>query len=98
MPDDQFHSNSSEPSLLQRVERALLLLAYFIEIDGDIHVALYERLENELRELQRKEETKDRARHLLLSYGQNGPSNAMRARNLGLSSSEGPRPYTLVRL
>ncbi len=25
------------PSLIERMERALVLLAYFIELDGDVH-------------------------------------------------------------
>jgi hypothetical protein len=30
---------------MERLERALLLLAYFIELDGDMHVPMYENLE-----------------------------------------------------
>jgi hypothetical protein len=44
------------------MERALVLLAYFIKIDGDIHVAIYERFEAELRDLKKKEAPKARAR------------------------------------
>ena len=81
-------------SHLQRVERALVLLAYFIEIDGDVHIALYERFETELRELQRNEGTRERARRLLTDYtNRAGGSKEIRSRYLSLSSSEGPRPY-----
>lgn len=80
--------------LQMRLERALLVLAYFIELDGDAHLALFERLEGELRDLQRRETTKARARRLLDDYSNlAGDANAMRSRYLALSSSDGPRPY-----
>ncbi len=41
-------SLSPQLSLIERVERALLLLAYLIELDGDIHVPMYEKFEAEL--------------------------------------------------
>ena len=52
-------------SLIERVERALVLLAVFIEMDGEVHVPMYERFEAELEQLRRKEDTKDRARRRL---------------------------------
>ena len=64
-----------QPSMIERVERALVLLAYFIELDGDIHVAMYEKFETELAELKKREETKDRARRLLSSYKRSGGRN-----------------------
>lgn len=82
-----------KPSLVERIERALLLLAYFIELDGDVHVPMYEKFEAELAELQKNEATKDRARRLLLSYSRAGDLKADNLRNLSLSSSEGPLPY-----
>ena len=85
---------TAEPSLSERLERALLLLAWLIEIDGDIHVALFERVETELRESQRKDGVKERARRLLADYSNRaGASKAICDRNLSLSSSDGPRPY-----
>jgi hypothetical protein len=81
------------PSLIERIERALVLLAYFIELDGDIHVALYERVETELHALRQRESTKERARRLLADYSRSGGSNAICSKNLSLSSSDGPRPY-----
>lgn len=86
-------ARSRAPSLCERIERALVLLAYCIELDGDVHIPLYERLENELQDLQRKEGTKERARQRLMAYSRSGTSNAICSRNLRLSSSEGPRPY-----
>lgn len=77
-----------------RLRRGLLLLAYFIELDGDIHVALFERLESELCDLQRKASAKERAHRLLCDYSSRaGEAKAIRSRYLSLSSSEGPRPY-----
>jgi hypothetical protein len=79
--------------LTERVERALLLLALFIEIDGDVHVPMYARFEAELEQLRRKEDTKDRARRLLASYSRSGGRKAIADMNLDFSSSEGPFPY-----
>lgn len=81
------------PLLIERVERALVLLACFIEMDGDAHVPMYERFEAELEQLRRKESTKDRARRLLASYSRSGGRKAITDMNLSLSSSEGPFPY-----
>jgi hypothetical protein len=52
----------------ERLERALVLLAYFIEQDGDVHLSMYEKFEVELAELRTKEALKDRARKRLESY------------------------------
>lgn len=82
-----------ELPLIERIERALVLLAYFIARDGDVHVPMYERFEAELEQLRRKEDTKDRARRLLASYSRSGGRKAIADMNLSLSSSEGPRPY-----
>ena len=44
-----------ELTMIERIERALVLLAYFIELDGDVHVAIYEKFEAELEELKKKD-------------------------------------------
>jgi hypothetical protein len=82
-----------ELPLIERIERALVLLALFIELDGDVHVPMYEKFEAELAELRKTENTKDRARRLLASYSRSGGRKAIDSKNLSLSSSEGPRPY-----
>src|SRR5580700_4702897 len=64
-------------STIERIERALLVLAYFIELDGDVHVPMYEKLEAELAELRKQEDTKARARKLLLSYTNVGSLKAI---------------------
>jgi len=51
-----------------RIERALVVLAYLIELDGDVHLKMYERLEQDLEELTRGEAVKDRARRRLRAY------------------------------
>lgn len=67
----------AELSLAERVERALVLLAYFIELDGDVHIPMYERLEAELNELRRREDTRARARRLLAGFGATQPQPAL---------------------
>ena len=87
--------NESEQTLplIERIERALVLLACFIEMDGDVHVPMYERFEAELEQLRREEGTKDRARRLLASYSRSGGRKAIAPKNLSFNSSEGPFPY-----
>jgi hypothetical protein len=62
----------AQPDMISRIERALLLLAYFIELDGDVHVPMYEKFESELQELRKTEDARSRARRLLLEYSQTG--------------------------
>lgn len=83
----------SQISLIERMERALVLLAYFIELDGDVHLPMFEKFEAELAELRRKENAKERARRLLASYSREGGVKAIDCKNLSLSSSDGPLPY-----
>jgi hypothetical protein len=78
---------------MERLERALLLLAYFIELDGDMHVPMYEKLEMALSEVKRHQTTKERAHRLLSSYSRSGETKAICSKNLSLSSSDGPLPY-----
>jgi hypothetical protein len=79
--------------LIERIERALVLLAYFIQLDGDAHVGMYEKFETELDELRRRESTKERALRLLSSYSRSGQAKAISSKNLTLSSKGGPLPY-----
>lgn len=84
---------ADRPSLVARIERARVLLAYLIELDGDIHVPLYEKLETELQSRLRTEDTKSRARQRLAGYSRTGGLNAIRCNTLSLSSKDGPLPY-----
>lgn len=68
--------NSRLP-MIERIERALVLLAYFIERDGDVYVPLYEKFEAELQELKTKEDAKSRARRRLMAYGDAGALKAI---------------------
>jgi hypothetical protein len=68
---------NKELPMIERMERALILLAYFIELDGDVHVSMYEKFEAELRDLKKKEDARARARSLLLSYSGAGALKAI---------------------
>lgn len=83
----------SSLTLIERIERALVLLAYLMERDGDVHLPMFEKFETELAELKRAETARDRARRLLQSYSREGGLKAIERKNLSLSSSDGPLPY-----
>ena len=68
MPEQQ----PGQISLIERIERALVLLAYFIELDGDVHLPMYSKFEAELEELKRAEATRERARQRLAAYRDKG--------------------------
>jgi hypothetical protein len=55
----------SETVTIERVERALALCAYLVELDGPVVVPLFERLERELAAMRRQEGTVERAKRLL---------------------------------
>jgi hypothetical protein len=82
-----------QPDTITRIERALLLLAYFIELDGDVHVPMYEKFGAELATLKSTADVKARATQRLARYRQSGAGKAILSRNLSLSSSDGPFPY-----
>ena len=79
--------------MITRIERALLLLAHFIELDGDVHVPMYERFEAELAALRATADVRSRANERLMRYKRSGDGNAIVARNLSFNSSDGPLPY-----
>lgn len=60
--------SQNQPDLIERIERALLLLAYLIELDGDVHLPMYAKFEAELEELKRAQDTRERARARLAGY------------------------------
>lgn len=51
-------------SLEQRVERALIVAAQLVELYGEVYLPIFERLERELAQLQRKSSAVDRARRI----------------------------------
>jgi len=63
--------------MIERIERALVVLAYLIERDGDVYVPLYEKFEAELQELKAREDTKSRARRRLMAYSEAGSLKAI---------------------
>jgi hypothetical protein len=67
-----------QPTMIERVERALVLLAYFIEDEGDKYLPIYEHLERELEKLRANADTRSRARQRLLAYSERGALNAIR--------------------
>jgi hypothetical protein len=69
---------SGQLSLIERIERALVLLAYFIELDGDVHLPMYGKFEAELDELKRAQATRERARERLASYKDAGTVKLIR--------------------
>jgi hypothetical protein len=54
-----------EPLTIERLERALLLIAYMMELDGDVYVPIYAKLEAELATMKHTEGTMQRARERL---------------------------------
>ncbi|MDI4231487.1 hypothetical protein OZ411_01495 [Bradyrhizobium sp. Arg237L] len=56
-----------DPITVERLDQALLLVAYFMERDGPVYAPLYERLERELEVLKRTEATVERAHQRLLA-------------------------------
>ena len=63
--------------MIERIERALVVLAYLIERDGDVYLPLYEKFEAELQELKAREDTKSRARRRLMAYSEAGALKAI---------------------
>jgi hypothetical protein len=55
-------------ALEHRIERALVMLAYCIELDGDVHVPMYERFETALAEMRSKADVRQRARQRLTAF------------------------------
>ena len=71
-------ANDDHLPLIERMERALLVLAYFVELDGDVHLPMYAKFEAELKELKARQDVKARARHLLATYKEAGALKAIR--------------------
>ena len=65
------------PPMIERIERALVLLPWFIELDGDVHLPMYEKFDAELLELKSRE-ARERARRRLMAYSDAGALRAIR--------------------
>jgi hypothetical protein len=59
----------SEPVTIERLERGLALCAYLVVLDGPIMVPMFERLERELAAMRQTQDTVERAKRLLETYG-----------------------------
>lgn len=59
----------SEPVTIERLERALALCAYLVELDGPVVVPLFERLERDTAAMRRQQDTVERAKRLLERLG-----------------------------
>ncbi len=62
---------------VERVEWALAMVAYMMELDGPVYAPLYENLERALEELRRQEDTVARAKRLLETCGGQPPLAAI---------------------
>jgi hypothetical protein len=62
-------TRAQQPLTIERLERAMVLLAYMIELDGPVHMPAYECLEQELHKMRHRETVRDRARQRLEAIG-----------------------------
>jgi hypothetical protein len=61
-----------EPVTIERLERALAVLAYLVVLDGPVVIPLFERMERELAAMRAQQATVERAKRLLESYAPPG--------------------------
>jgi hypothetical protein len=54
---------------VERLERGLAICAYCVALDGPVLVPLFERLEHELAAMRQTQDTMERAKRLLETYG-----------------------------
>jgi hypothetical protein len=59
---------ASEPLTIERIERALLLCAYLVELDGPVVIPLFGRLERDLAEARAEQGAVARAKALLAGF------------------------------
>jgi len=67
-------------------------MSHFIELDGDVHVPMYEKFEAELAELKTTADAKARASERLAAYRRSGERNAIVVRNFDFNSRGGAAP------
>jgi hypothetical protein len=66
-----------QPVTIERLERAMVLLAYMMELDGDVHMPAYQVLEQELMRMQHRDTVRDRARNLIAAHTLDGGRKAI---------------------
>jgi hypothetical protein len=76
---------------LERLERALAVVAYVVLRHGAVYVPILERLEREV-EVARRTDPMARAKHILHSYTEAGGRKAIRSSQSRFCSSDGPNP------
>lgn len=76
---------------LERLERALAVMAYIVLRHGAVYAPILERLEREV-EAARRDDPISRAKHILDRYTKAGGRNAMRVSQSCFCSSDGPKP------
>jgi hypothetical protein len=69
-------ASEHEPVTIERLERALVICAACVELDGPIVVPLFESLERDLAAMRAEQDTVYRAKRLLDSYKDQMPSAA----------------------
>lgn len=62
---------------LERLERALVAMAYIVVRHGPAYAPILDRLEREVEDRRRRDEPVSRARRLLAAYTVDGGSNAI---------------------
>lgn len=82
--------NNGEVSL-ERLERALAVVAYIVVRHGNVYAPILERLEREVEAARRNDPTV-RAQRILEAYTAVGGLNTMRLSHTAFCSSEGPKP------
>lgn len=76
---------------LERLERALAVVAYVVVRHGAVYAPILERLEREV-EAARRDDPINRAKAILKRYTEVGGRNAMRSSHSRFCSSDGPKP------
>lgn len=71
-------SEVAEPVTIERLERALVYLAYLITVDGPVYTPLFDRLEQEILEARRQATPLERAQRVLAAYTTEGGVKAIR--------------------
>jgi hypothetical protein len=83
---------AGEPVTVERLERALVTMAYIVIRHGPAAAPLLDRIEQEIATLRSRQAPVDRARRLLEAYTVNGGSKAIRSIQSRFCSSDGPTP------
>jgi hypothetical protein len=84
-------ANDPRGSIIERLERALVLVAYIVLRHGPIYAPYIDRLEREL-EIARQNDPKERATRILETYAGEGSPNALRLDRLRSTSKDNPSP------